>query len=105
MLLAVLLGIAVSSPFPVKQPSGLRRGHRGWTVRAMQGDDGDLRPWHHRDRQHWFPSRPSFLKALSAKVGADQVAFQEVDYPADIPGFLRGGDPQGSKTMWVEPRG
>lgn len=41
---------------------------------------------------------PPFFQALSAKVGGD-LAVQGVDYPADIPGFLVGGDVAGSKTM------
>lgn len=44
-------------------------------------------------------SGPPFFQALDAAVGADKVAVQGVDYPADIPGFLAGGDANGSKTM------
>jgi len=36
---------------------------------------------------------------LEALLGVSQVAVQGVDYPADIPGFLEGGDPTGSATM------
>jgi cutinase len=42
---------------------------------------------------------PPFFNALEASVGAGNVAVQGVDYPADIPGFLAGGDAGGSKTM------
>ncbi|KAE9380672.1 carbohydrate esterase family 5 protein [Stipitochalara longipes BDJ] len=42
---------------------------------------------------------PPFFNALEAKVGAGNVAVQGVDYPADIPGFLAGGDAGGSKKM------
>lgn len=42
---------------------------------------------------------PPFFSALEAKVGADKVAVQGVDYPADIPGFLAGGDANGSALM------
>lgn len=42
---------------------------------------------------------PPFFQALAQQVGADNVAVQGVDYPADIPGFLAGGDADGSKTM------
>jgi len=42
---------------------------------------------------------PPFFNALEAKVGAANVAVQGVDYPADIPGFLAGGDANGSKKM------
>jgi hypothetical protein len=42
---------------------------------------------------------PPFFNALEVSVGAGNVAVQGVDYPADIPGFLAGGDAGGSKTM------
>jgi hypothetical protein len=42
---------------------------------------------------------PPFFNALEAKVGAGNVAVQGVDYPADIPGFLAGGDAGGSTKM------
>ncbi|KUJ19401.1 cutinase [Mollisia scopiformis] len=42
---------------------------------------------------------PPFFSALEAMVGASAVTVQGVDYPADIPGFLVGGSPQGSQTM------
>lgn len=42
---------------------------------------------------------PPFFAALEAMVGASNVDVQGVDYPADIPGFLVGGSPQGSQTM------
>ncbi|CZR62626.1 related to cutinase precursor [Phialocephala subalpina] len=42
---------------------------------------------------------PPFFNALSAKVGAGNMAVQGVDYPADIPGFLAGGDKAGSALM------
>lgn len=44
-------------------------------------------------------SGPPFFDALAQKVGAQNLVVQGVDYPADVPGFLAGGDPQGSKTM------
>lgn len=46
---------------------------------------------------------PPFFAALSAAMGRNPntLAVQGVDYPADIPGFLVGGSPQGSKTMFV----
>jgi len=40
---------------------------------------------------------PPFFTALKSAVG--QVAVQGVDYPADIAGFLAGGDAGGSATM------
>lgn len=42
---------------------------------------------------------PPFFTALQQKVGAGNVAVQGVDYPADIPGFLAGGDKTGSALM------
>lgn len=42
---------------------------------------------------------PPFSDALSSAMGAGNVAFQGVDYPASIPGFLAGGDANGSKSM------
>lgn len=42
---------------------------------------------------------PPFFAALKREVGAENVAVQGVDYPADIPGFLAGGSPEGSTTM------
>ncbi|EKG20767.1 Cutinase [Macrophomina phaseolina MS6] len=42
---------------------------------------------------------PPLQAALKAKMGGGNVQFQGVDYPADVPGFLAGGDAQGSKTM------
>ncbi|KAF2112306.1 cutinase [Lophiotrema nucula] len=42
---------------------------------------------------------PPFVQAVGAAMGADNVAVQGIDYPADIPGFLAGGDVGGSKLM------
>jgi cutinase len=42
---------------------------------------------------------PPFFQALASRVGAGNLAVQGVSYPADIPGFLAGGDAAGSKTM------
>lgn len=42
---------------------------------------------------------PAFFDKLNAIMGPANVAVQGVPYPADIPGFLIGGDPQGSVTM------
>jgi hypothetical protein len=42
---------------------------------------------------------PPFVQAVGQMVGADNVAVQGIDYPADIPGFLAGGDAGGSKLM------
>ncbi|KAF2499055.1 cutinase precursor, partial [Lophium mytilinum] len=42
---------------------------------------------------------PPFFQALATSIGADQLAVQGVDYPADVAGFLAGGDAAGSKLM------
>ncbi|KAF7877081.1 uncharacterized protein EAF02_008301 [Botrytis sinoallii] len=42
---------------------------------------------------------PPFLSALKSALGSSSVTMNGVNYPADIPGFLQGGDPAGSKTM------
>ena len=42
---------------------------------------------------------PPFFQAVGAAMGAQNLAVQGVDYPADIPGFLAGGDAAGSKLM------
>ncbi|GKT56441.1 carbohydrate esterase family 5 protein [Colletotrichum tofieldiae] len=41
---------------------------------------------------------PPFFQALSTQVGGN-LAVQGVEYPADIPGFLAGGDANGSQMM------
>lgn len=41
---------------------------------------------------------PPFFQALSKMVNGD-LAVQGVEYPADIPGFLAGGDKNGSAKM------
>ena len=42
---------------------------------------------------------PPFFAAVSDAVGANNLAVQGVPYPADIPGFLAGGDAGGSATL------
>lgn len=42
---------------------------------------------------------PPFMDALDKMMGAGQVKVQGVKYPADIPGFLAGGDAAGSMLM------
>jgi hypothetical protein len=41
---------------------------------------------------------PPFVSAIGAMMGGD-VAVQGIEYPADIPGFLAGGDKGGSTLM------
>ena len=43
---------------------------------------------------------PPFVSAVAAMMGgAQNLAVQGIKYPADIPGFLVGGDAAGSKLM------
>ncbi|KAF5393092.1 hypothetical protein D9757_001242 [Collybiopsis confluens] len=42
---------------------------------------------------------PPLQSALQSQLKGQTLSFQGVDYPADIPGFLEGGDKQGSQTM------
>jgi cutinase len=42
---------------------------------------------------------PPFVQAVGQMMGANNVAVQGIEYPADIPGFLAGGDANGSKLM------
>ncbi|KFX96247.1 hypothetical protein V495_03604 [Pseudogymnoascus sp. VKM F-4514 (FW-929)] len=42
---------------------------------------------------------PPFFSALATAIGTDNLAVQGVEYPADIAGFLAGGDAGGSKKM------
>lgn len=42
---------------------------------------------------------PIFLSSLKSSMGSASVVMQGVDYPADVPGFLAGGDQAGSQKM------
>ncbi|KAH8731536.1 cutinase-domain-containing protein [Phaeosphaeriaceae sp. PMI808] len=42
---------------------------------------------------------PPFVTAIGEMMGAGNVAVQGIEYPADIPGFLVGGDRAGSQLM------
>lgn len=42
---------------------------------------------------------PPFVQAIGQMAGAGNVAVQGIEYPADIPGFLAGGDAGGSALM------
>jgi cutinase len=44
---------------------------------------------------------PTFFNAVAARVGGiNQLAIQGVNYPANVLGFLAGGDAQGATTMY-----
>lgn len=42
---------------------------------------------------------PPFFSALATDIGSENLAVQGVEYPADVPGFLAGGDADGSKKL------
>ena len=42
---------------------------------------------------------PPFFSAVASAIGGTNLAVQGVAYPADIPGFILGGDAGGSLTM------
>jgi len=42
---------------------------------------------------------PPFFDAIRDKLGDATLAVQGVEYPADVPGFLQGGDAGGSRKM------
>lgn len=42
---------------------------------------------------------PPFVSAVGQMMGAGNVAVQGIEYPANVPGFLAGGDAGGSKLM------
>lgn len=44
-------------------------------------------------------SGPPFFAALATSVGMENLAVQGVEYPANVQGFLAGGDANGSKSM------
>ncbi|KAK0122000.1 hypothetical protein ONS95_010267 [Cadophora gregata] len=44
-------------------------------------------------------SGPPWFAAIGTAIGTQNLAVQGVDYPADVPGFLAGGDKQGSTKM------
>jgi cutinase len=94
--LSTFLTLATSTPIQIRQSSDTENGLTAGGCKAMTvifargttetGNVGTL-------------AGPPFFNALEAKVGAGNVAVQGVDYPADIPGFLAGGDAAGSQKM------
>ncbi|KAL0941649.1 cutinase [Colletotrichum truncatum] len=99
--LLALLGTATSTPvnisprqadFSANTQNGLQSGQcksmiivfaRGTTER---GNVGTI-------------AGPPFFQSLATQIGADNLAVQGIEYPADIPGFLAGGDANGSQMM------
>lgn len=96
MLVLVLAAFARATPLEKRQSlagttqNGLQGDCKGMTVIFARGttEAGNV----------GSIAGPPFFQALSSKVGGD-LAVQGVEYPADIPGFLAGGDANGSKTM------
>jgi cutinase len=81
--MTVIFARGVSSPSPLNLPHETTNSHSQTTE---QGNVGTL-------------TGPPFFAALAQVVGINNLAVQGVDYPADIPGFLAGGDANGSMTM------
>jgi cutinase len=96
LLLALAATSAIAGPIEPRQnfagdtQNGLDGACKGMTVIFARGttEAGNV----------GSVAGPPFFQALSTKVGGD-LAVQGVDYPADIPGFLAGGDANGSKKM------
>ncbi|KAI1845350.1 hypothetical protein JX266_008445 [Neoarthrinium moseri] len=96
LLMVLAAGGSLAAPFDKRQSlagttqNGLGGACKGTTVIFARGttEPGNV----------GVVAGPPFFQALSTKVGGD-LAVQGVDYPADIPGFLAGGDAGGSKKM------
>ncbi|KAK7948627.1 cutinase precursor [Apiospora aurea] len=94
--LIALVGFSAASPVDKRQSlgsttqNGLSGGCKGMTVIFARGttETGNV----------GTVAGPPFFQALSKKVNGD-LAVQGVEYPADIPGFLQGGDKDGSAKM------
>lgn len=97
LALVALAGTAISSPVEVRQAddfSGNVQNANGCADTMVifargtteAGNVGAL-------------TGPPFFEALSEQVGAGNLAVQGVEYPADIAGFLAGGDAEGSALM------
>ena len=99
-LLLALVGAAYASPVEKRQSfggstqNGLENGGcKAMTVIFARGttEGGNV----------GRVAGPPFFQALSKQVGAGNLAVQGVDYPANVAGFLAGGDAGGSKTMYA----
>ncbi|KAK8134324.1 carbohydrate esterase family 5 protein [Apiospora sp. TS-2023a] len=95
--LIALVGFSAASPVDKRQTSlagttqnGLSGACKGTTVIFARGttEAGNV----------GSVAGPPFFQALSKMVNGD-LAVQGVDYPADVPGFLAGGDKNGSAKM------
>ncbi|KAK8086625.1 cutinase [Apiospora phragmitis] len=95
-VLMALVGFSAASPVDKRQSlsgttqNGLSGSCKGMTVIFARGttEAGNV----------GSVAGPPFFQALSKMVNGD-LAVQGVDYPADIPGFLAGGDKDGSAKM------
>ena len=100
-ILAALLATALSAPTPARtlevRQSATTRNEllngpcRNVTVIYARGttEDGNIGAL----------VGPSLESALDNRLGANIVAFQGVDYPADIAGYLAGGSVSGGNTL------
>ncbi|KAK1712011.1 cutinase [Colletotrichum lupini] len=97
--LLALLGTASSSPLTIQprqadfsgnQQDGLAAGCQSMIVIFARGttEGGNV----------GTIAGPPFFQSLATQVGGS-LAVQGVEYPADIPGFLAGGDANGSQMM------
>lgn len=97
--LLALLGTASSSPLTIQprqadfsgnQQDGLAAGCQSMIVIFARGttEGGNV----------GTIAGPPFFQSLATQVGGN-LAVQGVEYPADIPGFLAGGDANGSQMM------
>lgn len=113
-LLLALAGAALSTPATVA--TGLQQKHQALSPRQNRGSfrgtsQNGLQGGACADNMIIFArgtteagnvgsiSGPPFFQAMAAQVGADNLLVQGVEYPADIPGFLAGGDADGSQLM------
>lgn len=76
------------------------------TSSARQTTCTDVTVIHARGTMEPFPIGlgvgPPFRDALQAALGSKTLTFQGVDYPANILGFLGGGDSKGAATMTAD---
>ncbi|ORY56166.1 cutinase [Pseudomassariella vexata] len=96
--LFALVGSAIGSPVEVRQQSLASSIQNDLQVKDCKGMTVIFARGTTESGNVGTLAGPPFFQALSKMVGGD-LAVQGVDYPADIPGFLAGGDANGSKLM------
>ncbi|KAM0815334.1 putative Cutinase [Seiridium cardinale] len=99
---ALLLALTATSSIVLATPLDKRQSLAGTTQNGLSGSCKGMTVIFARGTTEQgnvgSVAGPPFFQALSSMMGGD-IAVQGVDYPADIPGFLAGGDATGSKTM------